>query len=119
MVPSVVVRQLPFFWGKTAEAFAMPLIRIFSTCGTEVLKQNNREEKTLVIRSVGGHRSGIVDAQVETSSVNARTYTRTHTEAKNLRLALPTIRCTHWKNAFSFCTYKTSASHSRVHLRKA
>ena len=76
MVPSVIVRQLPFFWGKTAGAFAMPLIRIFSTCGTEVLKQNNQEEKTLVIHSVGGHRSGIVDAQVETGSVNAHAHTQ-------------------------------------------
>lgn len=94
MLQSVVVRQLPFFWGKTAEAFAMPPVCIFSTCGTEVLKQNSQEEKTLVIHSMAGHRSGIVDVQVETTSINV------HTEEKNLRLVLPTIRCTHWKNAF-------------------
>lgn len=68
---SVVVRKPAFFWGKTAEAFAMPPIHIFSTCGVEVLQQNNQEEKTLVTGSVAGHGSGNVDVQVETTNINA------------------------------------------------
>lgn len=60
----VRAREVGFFWRKTTGPFAMPLI--FSSCGMEVLKENNQEEKD---RQRG--RTPWWDHQVGTAVTNA------------------------------------------------